>query len=240
MGQSGFGPHSRARCTSNRSRNGRLIGIEHPHCSRQQLPSLRQVMAQSASTRHVKASASSRPNLGGTRRSESGPDFGSSGGAPGKGRGVDDSARVDTAGTEGTVAGPAGGSGPAIDDPLRQDVTWLVNATTAEKPKRRCLDIDIVIFLQSLKRRSMQSGQFNRLLHPRRKLTASTRPAKPTKNDAVRRAARASGRTEEPSIARNTNEKFARVKPALSTALVAVRVARRFGHVCLKHVHWDF
>ena len=134
MGQSGLGPHSRARCTSSRSRNCRLMGSEHPHCSRQQLPSLRQVMTQSASTRHPKISLASRPSGGGTRRSESAPVAEDCGGA-GTWRGADVSPRAEALGGAGAAPRPAWGSGPPLDDPFRQDVKWLANAITAEKAR---------------------------------------------------------------------------------------------------------
>lgn len=69
-GQSGSGPHSRDKCVSNRARKDLLIGCEQPHCSRQQLPSVRHVMTQSPSALQASASVASRASLCGTRRSE--------------------------------------------------------------------------------------------------------------------------------------------------------------------------
>jgi hypothetical protein len=134
-GQRGLGPHSRARCPSSRSRNCRLMGSEQPHCSRQQLPSLRQVMTQSASTRHPRISVASRPSGGGTRRSESAPVAEDCGGAPGRWRGADVSPPAEALGGAGAAPRPACGSGPPFDDPFRQDVEWLASAITAEKAR---------------------------------------------------------------------------------------------------------
>jgi hypothetical protein len=142
-GQSGFGPHSRERCESSRSRKRRLIGAEHPHCSRQQLPSLRHVMVQSASAKHASDSAGSRDSAGGARHSGSRELSAVRGGRasrPIRGADASDGTTNADAAADSTPR-PADGSGPPLVDPFLHAV-----ATTMHKASAYSQDCNIVIF----------------------------------------------------------------------------------------------